>query len=741
MYKKYSDPVSKKTIIEIRGQKTDGTVGFQTIVPPSVHISGETVRFEDGLDGAAAEIDSEILSRSVATCAAAALLACHWPKSSRHECELALAGVLALNRWSEDSAMKFLLATYQAVAGHDRSALDGRIQSSVRDTFAKLQLGSSAVTGAGSLAQLLINGGELVARTALKWLGIGRHTAHYIGAKEDGGPRFQCDDQGVWVEIGNNKAVRISPLLTVAARTENTNGDGCGKLVTFNDWGGRARKCIIPVDQLLGDNQEAVQKLASMGFQPDPDVKSLRLLRRYIYEANPDRIVKCVQRVGWHEDVFVFPDVSIGHSAQEYLFDSDAGAHRYRCAGTIAEWQEHVSRFCRGNSRLLFVVSCAFAAPLLDLVKSEGFGIHLRGNSSIGKTTALLVAGSVLGGDGKTGFLETWNATANGMETRAALYNDMMLPLDEISQAPDREIGDLVYVLANGNGKGRATRSISLRPSIQFRVLFLSTGERRLSEIMAAAGKQIKGGQEARLVEIEADAGAGYKLFEDLHGHGSADRFSVELKHAAHTFYGTAIREFLSRVAEHRNDFAERLVQRRREFVLATVPRGAGEVSGEVSRVAALFGIIAAAGELATEMSITRWKQGEAWTSAVRLFEGWITTRGGVGVHDVMAGIRSVIAFLQSNRGRFQDVDRGKEASPIHNRAGFRELEEDQPIHYVFANVFEDEICKGYDHRAVLRKMNELKYLVEQTGPHLKIRKRFRGEGNPRVVRHLAHHF
>jgi len=89
----FKDPIDNKMIVELRCLKKDGSVGLQTVVPPSIHPSGERIEFEPGGDGYPANIDADELHRAVARVAAAALLARHWPeKGSRHNAMLALAG-------------------------------------------------------------------------------------------------------------------------------------------------------------------------------------------------------------------------------------------------------------------------------------------------------------------------------------------------------------------------------------------------------------------------------------------------------------------------------------------------------------------------------------------------------------------------------------------------------------------------------------------------------------------------
>src|SRR6202011_458590 len=122
-------------------------------------------------------------------------------------------------------------------------------------------------------------------------------------------------------------------------------------------------------------------------------------------------------------------------------------------SGTLEDWKGNVGRLCSGNSRLIFAASCAFVGPLLALAGAESGGVHLVGATSTGKSTALQVGGSVLGGGGRAGFVQSWRTTANGLEAVADIHNDLTLFLDELSQLDPREAAEIAYLLANGRGK------------------------------------------------------------------------------------------------------------------------------------------------------------------------------------------------------------------------------------------------------------------------------------------------
>ena len=69
--------------------------------------------------------------------------------------------------------------------------------------------------------------------------------------------------------------------------------------------------------------------------------------------------------------------------------------------------------------------------------------------------------------------------------------------LDEIGEiANPKELGNLAYSLSNGLGKARMSRHLTAKASCDWRVIFLSSGEENLKEIMEQNGQKTKLGQE-----------------------------------------------------------------------------------------------------------------------------------------------------------------------------------------------------------------------------------------------------
>lgn len=541
---------------------------------------------------------------------------------------------------------------------------------------------------------------------------------------------FRISQGGVYSvdPTGDKEDVFICAPLTIAAATRTRDGEDWGHLLEFTDADGRQHEWAMPMSMLAGDGGEYRARLLSMGLIISPSRKARELLTTYIQTSMPDERVRCVARVGWHDGAFVLPDETFG-IGERVLFQSSAGTeHRLRMAGTLADWQTNIARYCVGNTRLAFAVASAFAGPLLTLTDEGGGGFHYRGKSTIGKSTALLVAGSVWGGDSSKGYLETWRATVNGLETVAELHNHGLLCLDEISQCDPRTIGETAYMLANGIGKARMSRIGGTRRRLEWDLIFLSNGEQSLSDLAAQAGHRTRGGQEARMCDLEADAGKGMGLFEELHDIASPEALARHLSAASRRYYGIAIREYLMQLVSYQEKMREAVLNIREAFLTEHVPAGA---SGEVWRVAARFALVAAAGESACE--VTGWPKGTSLTAAAEMFKVWLAGRGTPGHKDDEAAIQQVRAFIEAHgASRFQDVT--DNLTRVFNRVGFkRTLPGGETEYLILPESFRKEVCTGYDSRATAQVLAERGYLTLGDGRNLAKRETVPELGRTRV--------
>ena len=295
-----------------------------------------------------------------------------------------------------------------------------------------------------------------------------------------------------------------------------------------------------------------------------------------------------------------------------------------RQQGTLDAWRDRVAALCAGNSRLVFAVAAAFAGPLMRPAGMESCGFHFMGDSSSGKTTALKLACSVYGDHS---YLQRWPATDNALESIAAQHCYGVLVLDELAQVDPKTAGECAYMLANEQSKARATRNGTPRARLSWRLLFLSAGELGLADHMAEGMKRTRTGQEVRMADIPADAGAGMGAFENLHGMEGGAAFSRHLANTCGAVYGTPGRAWVEWLTEHFDTIRPCVKESAAALAGQLIPEAA---SGQVHRVGERFALVGAAGELATQAGLTGWEPGESERAARACFNAWMAARGGL---------------------------------------------------------------------------------------------------------------
>ncbi|MEJ7862367.1 MAG: DUF927 domain-containing protein [Pyrinomonadaceae bacterium] len=527
------------------------------------------------------------------------------------------------------------------------------------------------------------------------------------------------ENPGVYCTDEDGTRFKVCAPLRIVARTETKEGEKCGRLLEWHDDQNRLHKWAMPIELVHSEGAELAKYLHQNGCEVMPLRKNREKLNFYIATSKPEKIIVSTDKIGWHDDCFVLPGGTFGSCENETVYQTEyKGHHNFNTSGSLKEWQDNISQYCPGNSRLLFAISIAFAAPLLPIVNVQGAGIHLRGSTSTGKTTALQVGGSVWGGDGEHGFMQTWKATANGLEIIAAGHNHALLPLDEIGECETREIGGVAYMLANGKGKTRMMKTLEARKPLTWNLFFLSTGEQSLGDKMTEAGQTVKGGQEIRLCDVAADTGK-FGLFEDLHDFKSGQAFSDHLRSAACKYYGTAIREYLTSLTEvDHSEILEKWRGFKDKFINEVLlVKENEEIPSEVFRVAARFALIALGGELSTEFGVTKWQANEAYNAAKTVFLQWMNGREGTGQTDAEKAVRQVSAFIEKNGASlFQDVLTPDQK--VINRAGFVKKNEttNETEYLVLPEAFRNEVCKGLDYKFVSKVLKERGHLnVDKT--------------------------
>jgi putative DNA primase/helicase len=488
----------------------------------------------------------------------------------------------------------------------------------------------------------------------------------------------------------------ICSWLEVTALSRNEEGNEWGTVLTWHDPDHREHVWSAPRSLLVNQKTDLVEALA----------RRPKEVKQYVNHVTPGKRMLNVPRTGWHDlkhrRVFVLPpDMVIGATAlredeEHVIFQSEAydSDQRPVMSGSLGDWQSNEARLCVGNDLLVFSTCAAFAAPTLYLLGKDSGGFHLHGDSSMGKTTALRVAASVWGYP-----MQSWRTTDNALEDTAERHNDVLLALDELSEIDPAHAAKVAYMLGNGGGKDRMGQHGVAQRKRHWRLLFLSTGEVTLADHSEAGGVKTKAGTEVRMVNLDADAGAGMGLFQtlrDIENHDGKPNpagFASLLKSSTEKYRGTAGPAFVECVIKNESAVTKDLHAWVQDFVVKQqLPP---EASGEISRVAERFGLVGAAGEVASKAGITGWKPGTAMRAASWCFQRWLSGRPTAGSSDLEKAIAGIRRFVLSNESRFEDLDKN-DPRTIPNRVGFRKAVGDGVEYLVPPEAFKTELCKGY---------------------------------------------
>jgi hypothetical protein len=199
--------------------------GAQTLVPPSVHPSGEAITWSE--PGEPAMVTMAELQQAISQLAAAALLARHWPgDGSRHAAAMALAGGLLRGDMPVDRVTDF-------VRGVASAAGDPELEDRVRTVIATqqaLQEGRNT-TGWRSLTSLM--DGRVV-RKARAWIGTGGSGGDEDAAPGNASGRTSAD-RSPFKETESSQATKIAELARDAGFQPFRDPDG-------------AAYCAVPYD-------------------------------------------------------------------------------------------------------------------------------------------------------------------------------------------------------------------------------------------------------------------------------------------------------------------------------------------------------------------------------------------------------------------------------------------------------------------------------------------------------------
>ena len=310
-------------------------------------------------------------------------------------------------------------------------------------------------------------------------------------------PGYECTDRGVRTDAG--KEVCMHPILPTGA-LQNAE-DGTLSLVLAFNARGYWEERTVPAETLA--SAAGVVKLAGLGVavtSANARALSEYLLRLYHLNTDVIRLKQSLSRLGW-----------LGACAGEFApysadvkYDGDPRfAQKYRAvhvSGSEEAWIAAVRPLWKSNPAARLVIDASLASVLLTPMDLQPFFVHIWGKTGLGKTVLLQLAASVWGDPRPGKLITTFNATAVGLEMTAGFLHDLPMCIDELqirAAAGASDFQQTVYTLAEGVGRARGAKDGGLRKTPTWRNVFITTGERPMSD------ERTGGGAMNRNIELE----------------------------------------------------------------------------------------------------------------------------------------------------------------------------------------------------------------------------------------------
>ncbi|MEZ4411846.1 MAG: bifunctional DNA primase/polymerase [Gemmatimonadales bacterium] len=471
------------TLLELR------STGGQTMVPPSVHPSGEVVRWDESGEPAAVEA-SELL-RDVGQLAAAALVAQAWPQSgARHDLALALAGVLlGWLDWDDEPASEFIRAVAE-VAGDEE--VEDRV-AAVATTRACLAEGK-AYTGLAHLGELL---DKRVVRRIVQWLGGSMRNRAAPAAQ---GTYAATDGGMVLRRTTEHGAVQEIPLSNFAARitAERIDDDGTEAQVLFAlevQRRGRVRTGEVAAGDFASMAWVARIGGAECIQHPAPYARDhLRAAIQTVSLPVPEE--RRYTHTGWRDDLGADIGPVYLHAAGALGAKGSVPGVEVRLPAPLAplelpEPPADPRPALRASLGMLGVAPLGVTLPVFATIYRVVLGgmdasAAIVGPTGAGKSELAALAQQHFGpGFAARHLPGNWSGTANFTEGLGFAAKDALCVVDDWAPGAGRQNRDKLEAAADrlfrnqGNraGRGRMRADGTLRPEKAPRGMFLMTGE------------------------------------------------------------------------------------------------------------------------------------------------------------------------------------------------------------------------------------------------------------------------
>ena len=286
-------------------------------------------------------------------------------------------------------------------------------------------------------------------------------------------------------------------------------------------------------------NRNSIIKYADTGL-PISSSSAVELVAYLIDYENENiniiPLVKSISRAGWINDnkLEFFPCKYNGN----IIFESETSELDAISQGTIPHgdfelWKKYAEITIK-NPFARFIIAASFASPILKLIDSRVFFVHIWHDSQSGKTAIIKFAVSVWGDPSK--LMGSFNATSVGLERMAGALKHLPFGIDKLQVLNENKtsIEKIIYSLGNGFGRLRGNKTGGMQSILSWQNIMLTSGEQPINN------ESSNDGAITRVLELYGKPVEDTKLAHELHN-------------ISKTNYALAGREFMEFITKNIN--------------------------------------------------------------------------------------------------------------------------------------------------------------------------------------------
>jgi hypothetical protein len=330
-------------------------------------------------------------------------------------------------------------------------------------------------------------------------------------------------------------------------------------------------------------------------------------------------------------------------------------------SGSLKDWKKEVASLAAYSDRMMLALCVSFSGLILKWVDQECGGFHFHGESTDGKTTAIVFASTVYG---NKDYLASWDVTEAGLEDLAVGRNDALLPLNELKLLDSDPViasqkgSKLVYLIAEGKGRQRAKNYQNEIST--WRTVVLSSGELSLADHAEKGSLTRLDGERVRVIDLPANSGSGYKIFDRLPpGYSSSTDFAEHVKAQCQKYYGTALIPYVEGLLKWKAEAPGSLQKKIQALVDKFLKKcGVDPDNGQEMRIARRFGVAFAAGAIARELDILNFENAEIGKAIKNCYQAYAQAQPVTETQKVDKAYQKVLAELA--QAKLLDLKSGK---------------------------------------------------------------------------------